>query len=146
MAVSRELRARVEAKARFKCGYCLCQKRYVYSPLEIDHLVPTALGGGDEEENLWLACRFCNSSKATQTHGMDPGSGSRVPLFNPRQQVWSRHFCWSEDGLRIVGKTRCGRATVEALRLNQPIAVAVRSQWVQVGWHPPKRKRVGSKS
>jgi geranylgeranyl pyrophosphate synthase len=58
-------------------------------------------------------------------------------LFNPRRQKWSRHFVWSEDGTLIIGKTACGRATVVALQLNNPIAVLVRQQWVAVGWHPP---------
>jgi len=37
----------------------------------------------------------------------------------------------------IVGLTPVGRATVEALRLNNEIAVEVRRNWVLVGWHPP---------
>jgi len=31
--------------------------------LEIDHMIPKARGGTDEEANLWLACRMCNSFK-----------------------------------------------------------------------------------
>jgi 5-methylcytosine-specific restriction endonuclease McrA len=33
--------------------------------------------------------------------------------------------------------TRCGRATVEALRLNRELAVLTRRRWVSVGWHSP---------
>jgi 5-methylcytosine-specific restriction endonuclease McrA len=32
--------------------------------LEIEHLVPKALGGETVEENLWLACHECNAHKA----------------------------------------------------------------------------------
>jgi hypothetical protein len=32
----------------------------------------------------------------------------------------------------------CGRATVEALRLNNELAVTVRQNWVKADWHPPK--------
>jgi hypothetical protein len=61
-----------------------------------------------------------------------------VPLFNPRTQNWFEHFRWSEDGLRIIGLTPSGRATVGALHLSDdPNALTVRSYWVRVGWHPP---------
>jgi hypothetical protein len=33
--------------------------------------------------------------------------------------------------------TRCGRATVIALKLNNFFAVTARSAWVSAGWHPP---------
>ncbi len=59
-------------------------------------------------------------------------------LFNPRSQGWSEHFRWSDDGLRIVGRTSIGRATVAALRLaDDPDAILVRAYWVLAGWHPP---------
>jgi len=58
-------------------------------------------------------------------------------LFHPRQQKWSEHFAWSEDGTEIMGLTACGRTTVLALRLNNELAVTVRLNWVQAGWHPP---------
>ena len=58
-------------------------------------------------------------------------------LFNPRHQKWSQHFQWRSNGTQIEGKTAIGRATVNALQLNNFIAVTVRSQWVQAGWHPP---------
>ncbi|WP_202803614.1 hypothetical protein [Spirulina subsalsa] len=65
-------------------------------------------------------------------------SKASVPLFNPRQNQWSEHFTWSKNGTEIIGLTPCGRATVLALNLNNPIAVTVRKQWVSAGWHPPK--------
>jgi len=64
-------------------------------------------------------------------------TGEAVSLFNPRIQVWGEHFAWSKDGIRIVGRTACGRATVETLRLNRELAVLARRRWVSVGWHPP---------
>jgi hypothetical protein len=105
--------------------------------LEVDHLIPRSKGGGDDESNLWLACRDCNRSKGAQTAGVDPISGETVALFNPRTQRWAEHFQWSSDGTRIIGRTLIGRATVEALRLNNRIAVDVRRNWVLVGWYPP---------
>ena len=106
--------------------------------LEIEHIIPTAAGGSDRETNLWFACRLCNNFKSDQTHALDPGTRRRVKLFNPRRQRWSVHFLWSEDGVRILGKTPCGRATILALQLNNVIAVMVRREWVAAGWHPPR--------
>ncbi|EDX77729.1 hypothetical protein MC7420_3053 [Coleofasciculus chthonoplastes PCC 7420] len=105
--------------------------------MEIEHIIPKAKGGTDEEDNLWLACRLCNSYKGIQSDAEDPLTGKRVKLFNPRKQKWSRHFAWSEDGTQILGRTACGRATVIALQLNNIVSVTVRQQWVIAGWHPP---------
>lgn len=104
----------------------------------IDHLIPRARGGQTARENLWLACRRCNEFKGTQTDAVDLPTGLTVPIFNPRTQSWSVHFAWSRDGTEIIGLTAIGRATVVALRLNNPEIVAARALWVQVGWHPPK--------
>jgi hypothetical protein len=135
--ISAVVRARVRAEARNRCGYCQSSQRYVLGVLEIDHIIPKACGGTDEEANLWLACRMCNSFKGSQRTARDPLHGRRIRLFNPRRQQWSRHFQWSEDGRRIIGRTACGRATVIALQLNPVIAVMVRREWVAAGWHPP---------
>jgi len=106
--------------------------------LEIEHIVPRAKGGVDEAANLWLSCPLCNRYKADKTHATDPESDAMVPLFNPRLQDWFEHFSWTLDGLRILGLTPVGRATVSALHLSDdPDALLVRSYWVQAGWHPP---------
>jgi 5-methylcytosine-specific restriction endonuclease McrA len=108
-------------------------------PLHVEHIVPVAAGGGSTEDNLWLACPLCNGYKGTQTHATDPRDGEVAPIFNPRQQVWAEHFRWSEDGTLIVGSTAIGRATVEALKLNNDYLVQARARWVAAGWHPPER-------
>lgn len=106
-------------------------------PLHLEHIVPVAAGGASSEENLWQACPFCNGYKGVQTHGTDPDSGERLPLFNPRRQEWAEHFRWSEDGTLIIGSTPLGRATVMALKLNNEYLVRARVRWVAAGWHPP---------
>ena len=102
----------------------------------MDHLLPIAEGGTDDEENLWLACPLCNSHKGKQTRGIDNLTKNRTPLFNPRKQNWKRHFT-IESGIRIVGKTACGRATVDALQMNSKLAITVRENWLIAGWYPP---------
>ena len=106
--------------------------------LEIEHLVPRALGGGDEESNLWLSCGLCNRYKGAQVEAADPLTGDIVPLYNPRTNNWHEHFSWSADGAKIVGLTPTGRTTVVALKLNNEVAVEVRRNWIMAGWHPPK--------
>ena len=107
--------------------------------LEIEHIVPLAKGGSNDESNLWLACPICNRYKADKTSAVDPETGQTVELFNPRTQVWAEHFRWAEDGLRIIGLTSVGRATVAALHLSDDADVLeVRSYWVLAGWHPPQ--------
>ena len=128
----------VRQAAQNRCGYCLSPQRLVMARMEIDHIVPISKGGSDEESNLWLACPLCNRHKGNRTTAIDPETGNSVLLFNPRIQNWFDHFTWSRDGLRIIGLTPIGRATVVALHLDDdPDALFVRSFWVEAGWHPP---------
>jgi hypothetical protein len=134
----RRVRERVAQAAGYCCGYCRTPQRITGERLRLDHIIPEASGGETVEDNLWLACVACNEFKGARTHGRDPKTGRAVRLFNPRQQVWTAHFRWSEDGTEIIGLTSCGRATVTALQLNRPEIVAARWLWVQAGWWPPK--------
>ena len=136
--ITDEIRARVRAAAGERCGYCLSPQYLVLGQLEIEHIIPRSRGGSDDEDNLWLACRLCNNAKGVQTECLDPDTGQRVRLFDPRRQSWTDHFSWSADGTRVLGQTPCGRAPVLALPLNGLVAVTVRRCWVAVGWHPPK--------
>ena len=136
--VPKSLRARVTSLARHRCGYCLTTELLIGAPMEIEHIIPSALGGLTQESNLWLACSLCNEHKGIRVVAPDPLSDEFVPLFNPRQQAWREHFAWSEDGERIIGQTAIGRATVTALRLNRPLLVRSRRIWVAVGLHPPE--------
>lgn len=136
--VPKKLRQRVAEQARHRCGYCQSSEEVTGFPMEIDHLVPLALGGPTREENLWLACSACNSFKGHRISARDPESGRTVRLFNPREQRWEEHFAWADSGTRIVGRTAVGRATVRALRLNRSLLVRARRAWVKAGWHPPE--------
>jgi hypothetical protein len=104
--------------------------------MEIDHIVPEAVGGMTVSENLCLACISCNTYKRDYQTGIDPETHQEVALFNPRIQHWQTHFAWSAGGTRLVGRTPVGRATIERLKINRELVVVARQRWIQAGWHP----------
>ncbi|HQU84313.1 MAG TPA: HNH endonuclease signature motif containing protein [Pyrinomonadaceae bacterium] len=136
--ISDELRRKAAKSAKFRCGYCQMPQAILPMPLEIEHILPQAAGGTDDEENLWLACRVCNSFKHAKTHGFDQETNQEVRLFNPRTQDWQEHIEFDSATGEIIGRTVCGRATVAALRMNEEQAVKARMLWVKAGWYPPK--------
>ena len=105
-----------------------------------DHIQPISKGGKTSLENLCLACRSCNEFKGSLTEAIDPLTGEALGLFNPLQQQWSNHFVWSQDGTKVEALTAIGRATIAALRMNNPVIVTARRRWVESGWHPPDEK------
>jgi hypothetical protein len=137
--IPREQRRRIAEEALYRCGYCQTQEVVSGIPLTIEHIIPKAKGGNDDNENLWLSCRLCNEKKGMLLEASDPNTGETVPLFNPRTQTWPDHFMWSEDGSRILPKTAIGRATVDMLSLNDELRVHARAIWVKAGYHPPGR-------
>ncbi len=126
----------VRARARFRCEYCQASERQSGQRCQIDHIIPRVQGGKNEPDNLCLACAACNSLKLDRVDAVDPESGARVRLFNPRTQNWHEHFAWSDYGRLVRGLTACGRATVSALELNRPLAVTARTDWAVAGRHP----------
>lgn len=136
--VSQVTRERIVRQAQWRCGYCLTQERVSGVPLTVEHLIPRAKGGNEDDKNLWMSCRLCNEAKGILTEAPDPETGEIVLLFNPRTQTWEKHFEWSENHTQIIGITSMGRATVQALALNTAFRVRARALWVEVGLHPPK--------
>ena len=136
--ISVALREQVMQDSHGRCGYCLSSQRFTGTNLVPDHLIPEAKGGLTIRKNLLMACRRCNEHKQSRSHAFDPVTRKSVPLFNPRFQLWALHFVWSQDGTRIIGTTAIGRATVDALNMNDETIVTTRAYWVGVGWHPPK--------
>jgi hypothetical protein len=135
--VSRMVREIVANRAAHRCEYCQCPEEYAIHSFTIEHIFPRQLGGTNALDNLAWSCSGCNSYKHTKTRSIDPHTGQIVKLFNPRLQRWRRHFSWSSDYTQVVGKTRCGRATVEALQLNRKGAVNLRRLLVKDDRHPP---------
>ncbi len=135
--LSETIQQQVRDRARHLCEYCHASEQWQYVRFTVDHWMPLSLGGGDDLHNLALACFHCNRRKTNRVTAIDPISTAEVPLFNPRQDVWTAHFSWSEDKLTIVGLTATGRATVIALAMNRDRVIAIRSADLEIGRHPP---------
>ena len=67
--------------------------------LEIEHILPRAKGGRREIQPL-VELPAVQSIQGDRTLARDPETGVTA-LFNPRLQVWTEHFRWSADGLRV---------------------------------------------
>lgn len=91
----------------------------------VEHVVPSSRGGSTTLANLALACPSCNLHKSDLTDALDPQSGERAPLFNPRTDAWGEHFVLREH--RVVGLTPRGRGTVAALQMNTERRVRIRA-------------------
>jgi hypothetical protein len=156
-SLSRATRNKIASAAHFRCEYCQTAQEISGAQMHVEHIIPLARGGRSDESNLCLArcmsnisfplpvvaaqtkaiCAWCNSYKWAQTHGVDPETHVEVPLFNPRTQQWHDHFCWSENGVYIIGLTAIGRATVDTLKMNNVCILPASRHWVEAGWHPP---------
>ena len=52
-------------RQKHRCVYC--GNQYRYDELEIEHMIPKALGGQDNIRNCQLACSSCNKAKGKMT-------------------------------------------------------------------------------
>ena len=135
MHVPAGLRREVVQRAGNRCEYCGLSQTGQEAAFHIDHIVPLNSGGKTTPANLALACVSCSLRKGARLSAIDPQTGHESPLFNPPKATWRLHFRWS--GLRVVGTSPAGRATVDALRMNRPVAQALRQEESSRGRHPP---------
>lgn len=133
-----KLRRFIGERARDRCEYCLTPARVATQSFSIEHIIPWSQGGQTQPANLALACQGCNGYKLARTTAVDPRTGDGAPLFHPRKMGWGDHFAWSPDGLRVIGLTPTGRASVHLLRLNRPGLLALRQLLIAAGQHPPR--------
>jgi hypothetical protein len=134
MAVQGQLRRQVVQRARNRCEYCGLAQAGQEALFHIDHVKPSAAGGKTLSINLALACVSCSLRKAARQHAVDPQTARVVRLFNPRRDSWRLHFRWR--GVRLVGISPIGRATILALKLNRPVAQAIRQEEAARNRHP----------
>ncbi len=129
----RRLRSQVVARARWRCEYCTAPQAGSAYTFHLDHILPRVKGGLTVFENLALACAPCNGAKREKVNATDPRTGKVVRLFHPRIDHWEEHFRWDASRTRIVGRTAIGRATLLALRFNDPLQQEARRFWQLVG-------------
>lgn len=76
-AVSAKLRFNIFERDKFTCKYCGLSPPAVR--LQIDHVIPIAKGGKDEEANLVTSCFECNNGKRDKVlHVVNPDEEPRV--------------------------------------------------------------------
>lgn len=119
------------------CEYCLSPEDFSNSTFELDHIIPTAKNGETVSENLAFSCSGCNKYKSQRIEDFDEETGGKVSFYNPRKDIWSEHFAWSENSTEIIGKTAKGRVTIIILKLNRQRVVNLRRILVLAGEHPP---------
>jgi hypothetical protein len=83
MAVSKRLRFEVLRRDNHACRYCGRSAPSV--KLTVDHVIPVALGGGDEPTNLITACADCNGGKSST-----PPDAAIVAGVEQDQVRWAR--------------------------------------------------------
>jgi len=126
----------VAKRAGHRCEYCRAPEGVFNLAFEVEHIIPLARDGGGDETNLALSCRACNLFKADHLTGLDEISRAEVSLFHPRQDSWEEYF-QVEPGTGVIrGLTEIGRATVQRLRMNQPVSLSARLQWMSFGLFP----------
>ena len=129
------LRRLVINRSNNRCEYCQLSQAGQIATFHIDHIVPDSAGGETTAGNLALACVSCSLKKGARQTIQDPETGDRVQIFNPRLQVWSENFAW--QGVLLLGLSPVGRATIQALQLNRPMMLAIRSEEIVFNRHPP---------
>ncbi len=128
------VRAAVVVRADNRCEYCGPAQAGQEATFHVDHVIPVVAGGPTRLGNLALACVGCSLFKGARRTATDAVTGADVLLFNPRRQRWRTHF--RRDDVTAVGRTRVGRATVAALRMNRPTILAIRREEAARGRHP----------
>lgn len=135
---SKTQREEVFGRAKRFCEYCLSPEKYSSSTFEIEHILPVSKDGETVLENLALSCSSCNKFKSHRTEAADLETNQKVSLFNPRRDIWEKHFKWSADFTNIIGLSATGRATVQALKLNRKNLQNLRELLFSSGEYPPK--------
>jgi HNH endonuclease len=123
----------VQTRAGFRCEYCQIHEDEEPYTFHLEHVVPKKHLGEDDRDNLAWSCQNCNLFKGANLSGLE--QEEVVSLFHPRKQNWNRHFRWK--GPILVGKTKCGRATIHVLKINAKDRVDLRKLLIELGVFPP---------
>lgn len=114
MPLSPSRRYTIFVRDGFRCVYCgRAAEDDVY--LHVDHIVPRAAGGTDDDENLVTACQECNAGKSDRhpdgsprVRGTRPRPTPVKPKRRPRLVVKDERpvtigsFCWVPLGVAAL--------------------------------------------
>lgn len=117
------VRRHVAARAQWRCEYFGIAETDTWFGCEVDHVVSEKHEGSTIAENLAMTCVPGNRYKGSDVATIN-AEGNAVRLFHPRQHLWAEHF--KREGVRIVGRTVIGQATVNILKMNSPERLAER--------------------
>jgi hypothetical protein len=109
MAVSKRLRYEILRRDNHACRYCGATAPGV--KLNVDHVIPTSLGGSDKPDNLVTACADCNSGKTSSMPNAEPVTDVDQDTF--RQVVTQRQEDLTEHLWRGGYPPEWGRPEIE---------------------------------
>jgi len=90
--ISEKLREKIIKRAHNLCEYCLFHEEDAFNTFHIEHIIPLKHNGKTILSNLAYACPFCNNFKGTNIGTYLNDKQEFVPLYHPRQAIWSAHF------------------------------------------------------
>lgn len=135
--ISKKKKASVRKRANYCCEYCQSLEDFSPQTFSMEHVIPIILGGNSTLANLALSCQTCNNHKYNKIEVFDEVTQQTISLFNPRKDVWTEHFQWSDDFKYILSITDIGRVTSKTLDLNRPSLLNFRYAVALAGKHPP---------
>jgi hypothetical protein len=101
---------------------------------QVDHIISEKHGGPTHEDNLALACTFCNRFKGSDIGSIDWATQTFIRFFNPRTDRWHDHF--QLNGVIIEPITPIGDVTARILAFNDSDRVLERHALQAVGRYP----------
>lgn len=106
----------VRQRAGDRCEYCHLHQDHSALSHHLEHI---------------RAKQRCNLHKGTNLTGIDPKTGHLAPIFHPRRDRWSDHFVF--EGVRIIGLSAVGRATIRVLNMNDARRLELRTEVLKRG-------------
>jgi hypothetical protein len=122
------------ARAERICEYCLIHEDDTYFGCQVDHVISEKHGGPTSEDNLALACTFCNRYKGSDIGSIIWTTNTFVRFYNPRTDNWAEHF--ELDGIIIKPRTAIGEVTARILEFNNAERLLERETLQAVGRYP----------
>ena len=132
--VAADLRRLVVAQAEELCEYCLIAEEDTFFGCEADHIISEKHGGSTSEDNLALACVFCNQAKGSDVGSIHWETNAFVRFFNPRTDRWADHFELVDS--EIKSTSPIGQVTEQILAFNSGERILERKSLQRMGRFP----------